>query len=51
MGNFKTFIGLKDQNQNLKLLLGVGGWTDSQDNMAKYREMMGSPANRAAFSQ
>ena len=49
LGNFRKFTALKSQNRNLKLLLGVGGWTDSQNNMGKYREMMGSAANRAAF--
>ena len=49
LGNFRKFTALKSQNRNLKLLLGFGGWTDSQNNMGKYREMMGSAANRAAF--
>ena len=51
-GNFKKFVNdLKARNPNVKAILAVGGWTDSHDNKWKYKQMMGSAANRDKFAE
>jgi GH18 family chitinase len=32
-------------------MLAVGGWTDSQNNKWKFKEMMASSAKRAKFAE
>ena len=47
LGNFRKFISdLRGRNPSVKLLLAVGGWTDSQDNKAAYKKMLSSRNNR-----
>jgi GH18 family chitinase len=52
LGNFQKFVTeLKKKNPSVVPMLGVGGWTDSQNNKAKYKEMMSTSANRAKFAK
>ena len=47
LGNFRKFISdLRARNPSVKLLLAVGGWTDSQDNKAAYQMMLNRRDNR-----
>jgi len=49
---YKSFLGrtadLRKSN-NVKILLGVGGWNDSKDD--KYSRMVASPSARKMFAQ
>ncbi|KAF2360545.1 Glycoside hydrolase family 18 catalytic domain [Trinorchestia longiramus] len=45
---FNRFVALKEQNPELKVLLAVGGGSDSSD---KYSEMVSTSSNRDAFTQ
>ena len=49
--NFEKFIGLKDDNPDLKLLVALGGWTDSQANKWAYQTLFATPTLRANFIQ
>ena len=49
MRNIEKFIGLRNINPNIKLLVALGGWTDSRTN--KYSELLADPAKRAKFVQ
>ena len=50
LGNFRKFVtDLKSRRPDVRLLLAVGGWTDSQNNAHVYKKMMGSAANRKKF--
>lgn len=46
-GYFKRIVGLKQQNRKLKVLLAIGGWTDSQD--TKYSVMVSDATKRQNF--
>ena len=45
--NIKNFINLKLRNPNLKLLVALGGWTDSR--FSKYSELLADPSKRTTF--
>ena len=47
--NYQVFMELRRQNPNVKLIIALGGWTDSQDNKAAYKMIMSTAANRAQF--
>ena len=47
--NYEVFMGLRKQNPNIKLIIALGGWNDSEDNGASYKKMMCTAANRAQF--
>ena len=32
LNNYANFVGLKSKNPNVKLIIALGGWTDSQNN-------------------
>ena len=50
--NYEKFVmTLRESNPAVKLILALGGWTDSQNNKAAYKEMMGTEVNRAKFIQ
>jgi chitinase len=50
LGKLKKFVAdLKRSNSGAKLLLAVGGWTDSPNNKLANKKMLGSPENRAKF--
>ena len=47
IGNFRNFVSdLRARSPSVRLLLAVGGWTDSQDNKAAYKRMLSSRNNR-----
>ncbi|XP_064104243.1 LOW QUALITY PROTEIN: probable chitinase 10 [Macrobrachium nipponense] len=47
LGNYRRFLQLRRRNPKVKLLLGLGGWTDS--NSAEYSLMASSYSSRANF--
>ena len=47
LGNLRKFVSdTRERNPSVKLLLAVGGWTDSQQNKAAYKKMLSSRNNR-----
>ena len=40
--NYQNFVALKEKNKNLKTLIAIGGWTDSQNNAQAYRTLFNS---------
>lgn len=48
-GNFEAFIGLKKSNPNVKLMIALGGWTDSQQKRAAYTKLFTDTKVRATF--
>ena len=48
--NYANFVALKSKNPNVKLIIAIGGWTDSQNNAAAYKAMFASPAKRQNFA-
>ena len=49
--NYANFVALKSKNPNVKLIIAIGGWTDSQNNAAAYKAMFASPAKRQNFAK
>ena len=49
--NYKNFVALKEQNENLKTLIAIGGWTDSQNNAAAYKTLFGSQTLTENFAR
>jgi len=49
--NYEKFVAMKKKNPKLKVLVALGGWTDSQNNAAAYSKLFKSPSNRAKFVQ
>ena len=40
--NYQNFVALKEKNKNLKTLIAIGGWTDSQNNAQAYKTLFNS---------
>ena len=51
LGNYKNFTALKEQNKNLKTLIAIGGWTDSQNNAWAYKILFGSLPKMKNFAR
>ena len=49
--NYENFVALKNKNPDVKLIIALGGWTDSQSNSAAYKEMFASPTQRKNFAK
>ena len=49
--NYERFMSLRQANPKVKLIIALGGWTDSQDNKAAYKRIFGSASNRAIFTK
>lgn len=47
-GFYKQVVGMKSRNQNLKVLIAIGGWTDSKEG-DKYSRMVADKSRRSAF--
>lgn len=48
LANYRRFVQLKQRNLQAKMLLGLGGWTDSRTN--KYSSLVASSESRKAFT-
>ena len=44
LGNFAEFVKLKQSNPDLKTMVAIGGWTDSQNKAYAYKAMFNSQA-------
>ncbi|ROT81447.1 chitinase-related protein 1 [Penaeus vannamei] len=47
LDNYRRFVTLRERNPQAKMLLGLGGWTDSRSD--KYSRLVSEPQRRAAF--
>ncbi|XP_042858033.1 chitotriosidase-1-like [Penaeus japonicus] len=47
LDNYRRFVKLRERNPQAKMLLGLGGWTDSRSD--KYSRLVSEPQRRAAF--
>ncbi|XP_047468523.1 chitotriosidase-1-like [Penaeus chinensis] len=47
LDNYRRFIRLRERRPGIKLLLALGGWTDSRSD--KYSRLVSEPQRRAAF--
>ncbi|XP_042232701.1 chitotriosidase-1-like [Homarus americanus] len=48
LANYRRFLRLRSRNPQVKLLLGLGGWTDSRSD--KYSRLVSNSQRRAAFT-
>lgn len=46
---YSKFVGLKAQNPSLKMMISIGGWTDSTDGSRKYSKLVASNAKITTF--
>ena len=51
LNNYANFVGLKSKNPNVKLIIALGGWTDSQNNANAYKTMFADSAKRLNFAK
>ena len=51
LNNYANFVGLKSKNPNVKLIIVLGGWTDSQNNANAYKTMFADSAKRLNFAK
>ena len=49
--NYKNFVALKEKNRDLKTLIAIGGWTDSQNNAWAYKTLFNSQSLIEEFSR
>ena len=49
--NYEKFVNLKKDNPDLKVLMALGGWTDSQNHKSAYKKLFANPQHRAKFVQ
>jgi chitinase len=49
LGNLRKFTALRQSNPGVKLLLALGGWTDSQQKVTSYKNLIASSSNQNAF--
>ena len=47
--NYEKFVALKSKNPHLKVLVALGGWTDSQNHKGAYSSLFKSKSNRRTF--
>ena len=49
--NYAKFVRLKKRNPEVKLIVALGGWTDSQNNKQAYKTMFSSANKRKNFAK
>ena len=49
LNGYSNFVALKSKNPNLKVMISLGGWNDSNDGTGKYSKLVASSTNIAAF--
>ena len=51
LNNYQKFVDMKNRNPKLKVLIALGGWTDSTENAGpkSYAKLFQSSSNRAKF--
>ena len=50
LNNYANFVGLKSKNPNVKLIIALGGWTDSQNKANADKTMFADSAKRLNFA-
>jgi chitinase len=49
LGGYTNFVAIKSKNPNVKVMISLGGWTDSTDGTGKYSKLVASSTNIATF--
>ena len=49
LGGYANFVAMKSKNSNLKAMISLGGWNDSNDGTGKYSKLVTNSANIATF--
>jgi chitinase len=49
LNGYSNFVAMKSKNRNLKAMISLGGWNDSNDGTGKYSKLVASSTNIAAF--